>query len=260
MRRLLLGLVLLAATPLAIPLAGSAMAQAPAPAAPSAGQAAAQAFTPEQRAGIVEILRDALRTDPSLLREAIAALDAAEATQQAQAMETLQARLLRDADDPVIGNPAGDVTIVEFFDYRCSFCRRVHPEVRALLLQDRGVRYVAKELPILGPPSLVASRIALAAHRQGKWDAVNNALMRFNGDPTEANMLAAAIAAGADGARLRRDMNDPAIAQHIARNNELARLVGVTGTPAFVIGGQLIPGAVDLAELRRLVAQARAPR
>jgi protein-disulfide isomerase len=233
-------------------------------AAPLAPPAAAQPFTPEQRAGIVDIMRDALRTDPSILRDAIAALQAAEAqeaqAQQAQAMASMQAQLLKDPDDPVIGNPGGDVTIVEFFDYRCSYCRRAHPEVRALLAHDRGVRYVAKELPILGPASLVAARVALAAHRQGKWEAVNHALMRFTGEPTEANLLHAATAAGADAERLRRDMADPAIARHITRTNELARALGVTGTPAFVIGGQLVPGAVDQAELRRLVAAARAAR
>jgi protein-disulfide isomerase len=221
----------------------------------------AQPFTPEQRAAIVDILREALVADPTILRDAVTALQEAEAREaaatQAQAMVAREAQLLRDPADPVLGNPDGDVTVVEFFDYRCPFCRRAHAEVRALLAADRGVRYVAKELPILGPASQVAARVALAAHRQGKWDAVNTRLMNLSGEPTEATMIAAAVVAGADPARLRSDMEDPAITAQLASNLALARALGITGTPAFVIGGRITPGAVDRAELARLVAAAR---
>lgn len=226
-----------------------------------ASPAAAQPFTPQQRAEIVDILRNALVADPTILRDAVTALQEAEqretAALQSQAMVAREAQLLRDPADPVLGNPNGDVTVVEFFDYRCPFCRRAHAEVRALLAADPGVRYVAKELPILGPASQVAARVALAAHRQGKWEAVNARLMHLSGEPTEANMIAAAAVAGADVARLRTDMEDPAIAAQFANNLTLARALGITGTPAFVIGGRITPGAVDRAELARLVAVAR---
>jgi protein-disulfide isomerase len=235
-------------------------------ASPSAAQlvnpAASQPFTAEQRAAIVDILREALVADPTILRDAVTALQEAEqreaAAAQAQAMVAREAELLRNPADPVLGNPNGDVTVVEFYDYRCPYCRRAHPEVRALLASDRNVRYVAKELPILGPASQVAARIALAAHRQGKWEAVNMRLMNLPGEPTEANMIAAAAVAGADVSRLRQDMQDPAIATQLTANLALARALGITGTPAFVIGGRITPGAVDRAELARLVAAARA--
>jgi protein-disulfide isomerase len=224
--------------------------------------ASAQPFSPAQRAEIEKIIADVLKRDPSILREALAALEAAEARAQADAARSAMSAhaeaLARNPADPVAGNPQGALTIVEFSDYRCGFCRRAHPELRRLLAEDRDVRLVTKELPILGPASLVMARVALAAHRQGKWEAVNARLINLQGEPSEANAIAAAVAAGADEARLRRDMNDPAIAAQLQNNLQLARAIGVSGTPAFVIGGRLIPGAMDLAEFRRVVAEARA--
>jgi protein-disulfide isomerase len=230
-----------------------------------AAPALAQPFTPAQRAEIVQILREALVRDPAILREALAALEAAEARAQAEAARTAlaahEAALARDPADPVIGNPRGDITIVEFSDYRCPYCRRAHPELRRLIAEDRGVRLVAKELPILGPGSLVMARVALAAHRQGRWEAVNARLIAFAGEPTEAAVIGTALAAGGvDEARLRADLADPGLAAQLQANLQLARLIGVNGTPAFVIGGRLYPGAMDVAELRRAVAEARAAR
>jgi protein-disulfide isomerase len=229
----------------------------------SAQPAAAPPFSPAQRAEIERIIAEVLKRDPTILREALAALEAAEARAKAEASRNALAAhaeaLARNPADPVIGNPQGAVTIVEFSDYRCGFCRRAHPELRRLLAEDRSVRLVTKELPILGPGSLLMARVALAAHRQGRWDAVNARLIAFQGEPTEAAVIGTALAAGGlDEARLRRDMNDPAIAAQLQGNLQLARAVGVTGTPAYVIGGRLYAGAMDLAELRRVVGEARA--
>lgn len=254
MRRLLSMLVLL------LPLAATALPAAAQPAgAPRAG---APPFSAEQRAELARIIREVLLRDPSILREALAALEAADARAQAEAARGALAAnadlLLRNPTDPVAGNPQGDVTIVEFSDYRCPYCRRAHPELRRLLAEDRKVRLVAKELPILGPGSVMMARAALAAHRQGRWEAVNERLIAFQGEPTEAAVVGTALAAGGlDEARLRRDMNDPAITQQIQANLQLARAIGVSGTPAFVIGGRVISGALELGELRRLVAEAR---
>ena len=224
--------------------------------------AAAQPFSAAQRAELEKIIREVLTRDPSILREALAALEAADARAQADAARTaLSAHadaLARNPADPSLGNPQGDVTIVEFSDYRCPYCRRAHPELRRLLTEDPNVRLVAKELPILGPGSLVMARVALAAHRQGRWEAVNSRLIAFQGEPTEAAVVGTALAAGGiDEARLRRDMSDPAISAQIQANLQIARAIGVSGTPAFVIGGKLIPGAIELADLRRLVSDAR---
>lgn len=228
------------------------------------GPASAQPFTPEQRAEVVEILREALVRDPSILRDALAGLDAAERADRAEALRaaiTAQGdALFRDAADPVKGNPRGDVTLVEFFDARCGYCKQLHPTMEALIARDRNLRVVMKDLPILGPNSVLASRALLAAQRQGKYSALYDALMTLRAEPTEPVLRQQAERAGLDWARLRRDMDDPAIQRRIEGNLRLAQALGIEGTPALVIGQTLVPGAVDLPTLERLVAEARAGR
>jgi len=242
---------------------GAAVAQtAPQPAAPAAGAAEAPAaFTAGQRAEIVGVLREALARDPSILRDAIAAMraddEAGLARARRQAVRDNAEALFRDAADPVMGNPRGDVTVVEFFDARCGYCKALHPTMKELLRLEPGVRVVAKDLPILGPNSVVAARALMAAQRQGKYEALYDALLRLRAEPTEAAIQAEATRAGLDWPRLRRDMDDPAIPARIDRNLRLAQRLGIEGTPALVIGDALVPGAVELAELRRLVAAAR---
>jgi protein-disulfide isomerase len=242
-RRLIAALLLL--PPLALPAA-----------------AIAQGFTEAQRAEIVDILRRALREDPSILRDALGSLDADDqrARQQARrdAIERNEAALFRDAADPSRGNPRGDVTIVEFFDARCGYCKQMHPAMEALLRRDPNVRVVMKDLPILGPNSVVAARALLAAQRQGRYAELQDALMQLRGEPTEPVLREQAQRVGLDWSRLRRDMEDPAIARRIEANMRLAQALGVEGTPALVIGRTLVPGAVDLPQLERLVAAARA--
>lgn len=250
MRRLLFAIAAVTA------LAGVATAQTP-----PAVDAPRPGFAPEQRDEIVAILREALRNDPSILRDAIAALQesdrAAQEEAQRGALVANADALFRDAADPVKGNPRGDVTIVEFFDARCGFCRQFHPTMTQLLARDRNVRVVLKDLPILGPNSTLAARALLAAQRQGKYEALYDALMRVRGDTPESVIQAEAGRAGLDWARLRRDMDDPAITQRIERNLALAQRLGIGGTPALVIGDRVVPGAVELPELERLIREAR---
>ncbi len=224
----------------------------------------AQGFSPAQREEIVEILREALRQDPSILRDALGSLERAEAEQRSEARRAAIAAqadaLFRDPADPVKGNPQGDVTIVEFFDTRCGYCKQLHPAMEALLRRDPGVRLVLKDLPILGPNSVLASRALLAAQRQGKYAPLYDALMALRGEPTEATLRQQAERVGLDWSRLRRDMEDPAIQRRFDQNLRLAQALGVEGTPALVIGETLVPGAVDLDQLTALVAEARATR
>lgn len=227
------------------------------------GGAAAQdgAFTAEQRQEVIGILREALRQDPSILREALEAMQQAEERERRAAARAAIAdnaeALLRDPADPVLGNPRGDVTIVEFFDARCGYCKQLHPVMEQLLRKDRDLRLVPKDIPILGPNSVLASRALLAAQRQGKYGELFDALLKLRADATEAAVRAEAERVGLDWARLRRDMDDPAVTRRIEANLRLARSLGVEGTPALVIGEALVPGAVDLAALERLVAEAR---
>ncbi|NKC32998.1 DsbA family protein [Falsiroseomonas selenitidurans] len=232
---------------------------------PALGSAAlAQGFTPAQRAEIIEILRQALREDPTILRDAIGGLEQAEqaarAEAQRQAIVSQADALFRDPADPVKGNPEGDLTVVEFFDARCGYCKQLHPTMEALLRRDRNLRVVMKDLPILGPASVVATRALLAAQRQGRYGPFYDALMALRVEPTEAVLRQQAERVGLDWARLRRDMADPALQARIEANLRLAQALGVDGTPALVIGRTLVPGAVDLPTLERLVAEARAGR
>jgi len=226
--------------------------------------AGAQTFTEAQRAEIVEILREALARDPSILRQALSGLEAAEQRERAAAQQAAITRhatqLFEDRTDPIRGNPEGNLTIVEFFDARCGYCKQLHPTMAALLARDRGLRVVLKDLPILGPNSVLASRALLAAQRQGRHAPLHEALMTLRVEPTEAAIRREAERAGLDWGRLRRDMDDPAIARRIEANLNLAQALGIDGTPALVIGRNLVPGAVDLPTLERLVAEARAAR
>ncbi len=225
---------------------------------------AAQPFTPDQRAEILSILRDALRTDPSILRDALAGLDAADRRDREQArtaaIERLGDALFRDAADPIKGNPRGDVTIVEFFDAQCGFCKQLHPAMEALIRRDPGVRVVLKDLPVLGPNSQLAARALVAAQRQGRYVPLYDALLEMRTPLTEPALRQAAERVGLDWARLRREMDEPAVQRRIEANLRLAAELGVEGTPALVIGRTLVPGAVDLPTLQRLVAEARAGR
>lgn len=226
--------------------------------------ALAQSFTEAQRQEIIAILREALQRDPTILREALAALEQAEERSrreaQRDAIRAQRAALFENPDDPIRGNPRGDVTIVEFFDVRCPYCKRLHGEMAELLRRDRNLRVILKDLPILGPQSVVAARALLAAQRQGRHAELHDALMRLSGPPTEAAIRAEARRLGLDADRLFRDMEDPAIQRRIEANLALARALHIEGTPALVIGERLIPGAIPAEEIARLVAEERGRR
>jgi protein-disulfide isomerase len=217
-------------------------------------------FTPAQRAEIVQILRDALKQDPSILRDAVTSLEADEGTRRqaaSRAAIAAAAGALNDPADPVGGNPKGDVTIVEFFDTRCPYCRKLDPAMADLLARDTGVRLVYKDLPILGPASLLGSKALLAAQKQGGYEKLRAAIMAAPPDTTLPMIQAAAEQLGLNWGRLRHDMDDPSIAARLQTNVKLAQALGIDGTPALVIGGDLLPGAVDVAELEKAVATAR---
>ncbi len=165
--------------------------------------------------------------------------------------------LTEDANAPTFGNPAGDITLVEFFDYRCPYCREVEPFLQSLVKSDPGLRVVEKEYPILGPASVYAARVALAAHKQGKYIQFHNALMARKPNIDEATVLKLAEEAGLDIDRIKVDMNSPEVDSEIKRNREIAKALRLNGTPAFIVGTELVPGATDLATLKSMVEDAR---
>jgi protein-disulfide isomerase len=224
--------------------------------------APAAEFTPAQRAEIVGIVRDALKQDPSILRDAIIALQAddGERTQAAARAAIVQAKgRMVTAADPVAGDPHGDVTIVEFFDTRCPYCRKMEPTMESFLAQDHRVRLVYKDLPILGPASVLGTKALLAAQKQGAYVKMREAVMRLPPDTTLPQIEAAARGLGLDWPRMQRDMDDPSVQARIDANLKLAHELGIEGTPALVIGDNLVPGAVDLPDLVEAGAEAPCP-
>ena len=227
----------------------------------AAPTASAASFTAEQRAEIVAILREALRSDPSILRDAMQALQADEGARRDEATRAVIAKnrdaLLADPTDPVAGNPAGNVTVVEFYDTRCPYCRSMLPSMAALLKADPEVRLVYKDLPVLGPASQLAARALLAAQRQGGYLRLQEALMQAAAPLTPEGIRAEAKRQGLDGDRLLHDMDDAATSARLEANAKLARDLNVEGTPAIIVGGKLVPGAMGLPALRAAVAEAR---
>jgi protein-disulfide isomerase len=221
----------------------------------------AENLSAADRTAIETVVHDYLLAHPEVIAEAITVLRAreqeAESTNRRQALVTHREQLLRSPQSPVAGNPQGDVTMVEFFDYACGYCKAVQPQVEALIAGDAKLRVVYKEFPILGEGSRLAARAALAARAQGKYVEFHNALMNARGGISEDSLLRVARSVGLDGERLQRDMKAPAVEDEIAANLKLAEALAINGTPGFVIGDQLVPGAVDLETLRKLVAAAR---
>ncbi|MGH6937931.1 DsbA family protein [Hypericibacter sp.] len=165
--------------------------------------------------------------------------------------------IFSDPTAPVGGNPAGDVTLVEFFDYNCPYCREAASILDATVQTDKGLRLVFKELPILGPGSTFAAQAALAAHKQGKYLIFHKAMMAYSGAITESSTLQIATDVGLDLERLKTDMKDPLIDQAVQRNRALAQALRISGTPSFVIGREIVRGLVDIETMRRFIVAAR---
>jgi protein-disulfide isomerase len=213
------------------------------------------------KAALGRSIREYLLANPEVLMDAMQELERRQDTQRdavaLKAIDKNQEQLLRDPDAPFIGNPNGDVTIVEFTDYQCPYCKRVYAVLKSAVAADGKLKLVYKDLPILGEASKVAAVAALASVKQGKHDPFHNALMEFNGRLDSDRIYEIARSVGIDVALLKKDMEDPKIKQLIERNLDLASELGVRGTPAFVIGKQFVPGAVDAESLRHYIDDAR---
>lgn len=221
------------------------------------------ALSSAQKSEIEKLVHDYIMDNPQVILDAVRQY---QEKQEAARQEARDKRIveLRDAlehakTSPVGGNPDGDVTIVEFFDYRCPYCKKAHDIVSKVIEADGKVRLVYKEFPILGPDSVVAARAALAAFlvEPGKYEAFYDALMRSKGPLPEARVFEIAKTVGLEADALRKAMDDPAIGQEIGHNRALAQELEITGTPAFVIGGKLYPGMLEADNLILAIAAAR---
>ena len=226
------------------------------------GSADAQKTNGLSKTDVEKIVRDYLIANPGLIQEAIHSLQAKrEAAENARAKAAMAAHgdaLRAHPMTPVSGNASGDVTVVEFFDYQCGYCKRSLASMIGLLKSDTNVRVVWKELPILGPASRFAARAAMAAKKQGKYFDLHVALMHVRGRLTERKVIDAAKDAGLEVTQLRADMKDPTLEVYLNETQQLATALGIRGTPAFVIGDTLVSGAINEAGMKQIIAQMRA--
>jgi protein-disulfide isomerase len=208
-----------------------------------------------------ERVRDYLLRHPEVILEAVQLMKERQSAAGAGELKTLvaahHAEVFNDPDSPIGGNPDGAVSVVEFFDYNCPYCRKVAATMIELEASDPALRIVYKDFPILGPHSEFAARAALASRRQGKYVPFHRALMQAHGAASEDTVMEVAGKLGIDTAQLRKDLEDPGLKDIIKRNHELAAILRMTGTPSFVIGDDVHIGALDLEDFKRLVAEAR---
>jgi protein-disulfide isomerase len=213
------------------------------------------------REEIEVIVREYLAEHPEVVIEAIRAYERQLAEQQAaeaqRALDELAGEIYDDPETPVGGNPDGEIVIVEFFDYRCGYCRRSAPDLFAVAEESGDVKIVYKEFPILGAASTLAAKAALAARNQGLYEPFHEALMLSDIGFSLEEIMGVAAEVGLDTDRLARDMEDPEIDAYLTRTYNLARALGVNGTPAFIVDGMLYPGALSKKDLEQLVEAGR---
>lgn len=218
-------------------------------------------FSDSEERRIETIVREYLLKHPEVIVEAMQELDRKQASadklRQDKAIAANRAAIYDDADSFVAGNPKGDVTIVEFFDYQCGYCKHSFEPLMDTVKNDGNIRLILKEFPILSPESATASHAAIASMRQGKYLEFHKALFHHKGALTDDEIMRVASSVGLDTARLKRDMADPKIGAILKRNYELADALGVKGTPGFIVGGKLIPGALEKDEFAAVVKDAR---
>jgi protein-disulfide isomerase len=218
-------------------------------------------FTPEQKKELGEFIRQYLLENPEVVRDAMQELERkqqmSEVAARSESLKALSPEIFRSGDDLVGGNPNGKVTLVEFFDYNCGYCKRAFPDVMKMAASDQDLRLVMKEFPILGPDSVYAARAALASRKQGKYWEYHMALMAHEGRIDEAAADRIAEATGIDVQKLKADMEAEEVSQVITRNLQLADSLKIQGTPAFIIDETVIPGAVGYDALAAAVKQVR---
>jgi protein-disulfide isomerase len=235
----------------------------------AAGSAAAQSapdspFDEAERAALHEEIRAYLLENPEILVEMYSLLEEKQREQTAETDQQLvdenAAAIFDDGYSYVGGNPEGDVTIVEFLDYQCGFCRRAHPELMDLLESDGGIRWIVKEFPILGPNSELAARAAVATlitEGEETYARLNQLMMRHSGPVNDENLDAVLTEAGADPARIRAGMDAPEVSERLAETHALAETLAVSGTPTFVFDTQMVRGFLPIDQMRSVVEDIR---
>jgi protein-disulfide isomerase len=236
-------------------------AQTPAAPAPAAQTLATQTFSADQRHEIEGIIKSYLVAHPEVLQDAMDALDKqqkqADAAKARETIKNNNATIFNSPHQVVLGNPQGNVTVVEFFDYNCAFCKRALPDMLTLLKTDSNLKFVLKEFPVLGPGSVEAAHVAVAAHMQDptgkKYIEFHQKLLGGRGPADKARALAVAKEVGFDMTRLEKDMDSDEVKTTIDENMKLADALGVSGTPTYVVGDEVVVGAVGLDDLKQKI-------
>ena len=206
------------------------------------------------RATLNSIIEDFIRNNPEIVRDTLIALAARE---EAERKQTGLAKVRDDQGDPVMGNANGTITLYEFSDYNCGYCKRVFEPIQQLVRDNPDVRLVIKEFPILSQSSLVAAKAAIAAEMQGKFGDYHIAMMTYRGQITDAVVMRMAAQSGVDIEQLKSDMESPKTMAIIQRTRETAEALEIKGTPCLVVGDTVVPGAIGLDELVKLIAEER---
>jgi protein-disulfide isomerase len=232
---------------------------------PIAGLAQAQTVSPAQRSEFEQIIKEYIVGHPEILQEAMAELDKRQAVAEAEkakaAIKSNEQAVFNSPHQVTIGNPQGDVTLVEFFDYNCPYCKHALTDLMDLMKNDGKLKVVLKEFPVLGPQSAEAAQVAVAVRMQDKTGAkyfeFHQKLLASRGQADKARALAAAKDAGLDMARLEKDMASDEVKATVDENTKLAETLGLNGTPSYVVGSEVVVGAVGLDALKQKVNTAR---
>jgi protein-disulfide isomerase len=223
------------------------------------------ALDAKDRAEIEAIIKNYLLKNPEVLRDAIMELQKreaeSEAKQRAVAVKTHEKLIYESPRGVVVGNKSGDVTLVEFFDYNCGYCKRALEDMSALMKADPKIKFVLKEFPVLGQGSLDAAKVAIAVRMQdkdgSKYLDFHRRLLTGRGEANSARALAAAKDAGLDMAQIEKDLKSAEIEATLVESATLADALGISGTPSYVIGGEVVPGAVGVSALKKRVDAVR---
>jgi protein-disulfide isomerase len=245
---------------LALALAAGALA------GPAASPASAQGFSEPQKEEIQRIIKEYLIGHPEVLQEAVSELEkrqaAVEAGRAKEALSKHRDALFNSPRQVVLGDPQGQTTLVEFFDYNCGYCKRALDDMLTLMKGDPKLRIVLKEFPVLGPGSVDAAQVAVAVRMQDKsggkkYLEFHQKLLGNRGPVDKARALAAAKDAGFDLARIEKDLQSPEVKATLEETMKLGEALGINGTPSYVVGDTVVPGAVGVAQLKQQIELAR---
>jgi protein-disulfide isomerase len=218
----------------------------------------ARAETPLDKAAVEKIIHDYIMENPTVIMDSVDGYQKKTLRDRSSdAIKNNIGYLFKDDDAPYLGDRDGDVRIVEFFDYNCGYCKKVFPELLKLVEKDKKVKIIFKDIPILGPTSETAAKWALAAHMQKKFFGFHRALMEHKGPINDEVLQKAAKAADMDVNKAKEDAEGTTVLMQVEKNRALAGQLGITGTPAFVVGEEVVPGAVPLEELEKMIADER---